>query len=450
MLKKLSMHMSGHYMVARFITDNYSQFRSWFDSLSKYQQLAVVFGTAILLRLLISPFFAHEDLYLTYGRSYDIAFNGAEITKFNQQIPHAVQAVNLQLYNLLFDHANLLPLPLSTMNVREVIDSGIIFGNGWLRLNLLWMKLPYIAFDIATAVTIYLLVRRHWLRAVSYYLFNPISIFAVYVFSRYESIPLFFLMLSLLLMYRKQNTWSALTFGLAITSRSSMLMVLPIYILTAGKTWLQKAQMAILSVLPYLLVLLFQANDSYTERSEVSWVVDGRHTNFIFANQIPLDVDVEIYPFLIGFTIIGFFGLRLWQQIGSSWRLSAAAMAMTFLWFFATSFYHPQYLAWVIPLLAILLTTNCAWRTLLWASLGATLLLPIMLLTWRQPILMGVFRPANEWLGTRNLAGVIDNYYPATKLANIARSGMSAMMGMLGLGIAIPHWDRVRRVLASD
>lgn len=406
------------------------------------QRVLLILLIGLLIRIPMMPFLAHEDLYLTYGRSYGMAFEGKAIFSENQQFSHLVQAINLKIYDIFFAPEQLLPLPLPDKDIkeREVIDSGVIFENPMLKFNIFWMKIPYLLFDLGTFYLLWLIVKReksNW-QAMAWYWLNPVFIFAVYAFARYESFPVFFLTASMLFTQMRQSKLGALSFGMAIIARSSILMLLPIYVLTTGKNLKDKILNSILAILPYVLVLLPQYFTKEGGGSgELTWVTDGRHTNFVLSNFVKLDEETGIYIFIIGFVIIAYYAWQRWVSVKEDMYDGAFFKLIVFMWFYATSFYHPQYLAWTATYWAVLTTKIKDQTAALLANMLIWMAFPVMLLTWREAVFGGLARPLNEWLGTRDLAGVIDNFYPSIKLANLAKSVMSA-------GYLLLMWQLIR------
>ncbi|MBM9602727.1 hypothetical protein [Desulfopila inferna] len=62
------------------------------------------------------------------------------------------------------------------------------------------------------------------------WLFNPITIFAFYVFGRFESIPIFFIAASLLALKRQRFVLAAILLGLCLNGREMMIIYSPLFI----------------------------------------------------------------------------------------------------------------------------------------------------------------------------------------------------------------------------
>src|SRR5690606_7894716 len=87
--------------------------------------------------------------------------------------------------------------------------------------------------------------------ALAFYFLNPIVLFGVYVFGRYETFPIAFLLASLLAAKNQRHALSSLLFGLMILTRTSLLMLLPMHILLSGNTLRHKVQSLLIAILPF-------------------------------------------------------------------------------------------------------------------------------------------------------------------------------------------------------
>ena len=96
------------------------------------------------------------------------------------------------------------------------------------------LKIPYLVCDLLTAIVLFQMFdnKVQALRCCKVWLFNPITLFAVYIFGRFESIPLLFLALSLLCIQKKRIILAAVCLGLCINGREMMNIYFPIFILS--------------------------------------------------------------------------------------------------------------------------------------------------------------------------------------------------------------------------
>ncbi|HEC64578.1 MAG TPA: hypothetical protein ENI23_04740, partial [bacterium] len=329
-----------------------------YKKLSNSQKVKLILIIGIAIRLVLMPFFAHIDIMSTYERAYDVAFEGRSLFGLGQQLSHLIEVINLKIYSLFISPEKLLPFA----TTRET--------NPLVNLHLFVFKIPYLVFDLIGFYLIkrFLTSKKHKLHALAFYFLNPILIFAVYIFGRYETFPIVFLLVTLLLVKNKKEIWSGVSFSLLLFTRTSFLMILPVYILTAGKNWTQKIIMTLVATLPFVLSIWAKSFFLHST-AEAKWLTQGTHGSYIFENSVqvlPIFPNVLLYPFVIGFSIICFYALYSWLKGKRDWKTMAIFMSMTFALFFSVNIFHPQYLAWIVPLLALTLMEKKGSREILY------------------------------------------------------------------------------------
>jgi len=194
------------------------------------QRVITIFVLGIMIRLILMPFFGHGDILSTYKRAYDSAFSNVNVFSYEAQLSHIIEIINLKIYDIFFDRNNLLPL---TLSVQE---------NQFTNVNLFIFKLPYLFFDIASFLLIYKLVKKskYLLISLSFYFLNPILLFSVYIFGRYETFPIGFMLLALYYLKRERLLLSSIVFGFAILTRFSFVLLLPFYFVFISKNIYKK------------------------------------------------------------------------------------------------------------------------------------------------------------------------------------------------------------------
>lgn len=389
----------------------------------------------VLLRVILMPFFAHPDIQSTYTRAYSIAFQGENIFSYDQHLSHWIEAIWIKVVSIITGSDIFTPF---SNNPDE---------NSFVLLNLFVYKLPYLAFDIGVMILLYILSKNLVQKKsiMAFYIFNPFVLFAVYIFGRYETIPLFFLMLAIYFVKNEKTYLSSVIMGLSILTRFSMVMLLPIYIILVGKNIKEKVSHTVLVLAPYFSISVLKSIFLEQEVSNISGIATGQHANYLLDSgwQINEVLDLYIYPFFIGYGFLMYFGYKLWKSQKNDWELVTLFFALTFLLFYITSFYHPQYIAWFVPFLAIFFFKEKIEERLVIFFL-LCFMLPIILLSWGDDILMGVFTPISSSLGDKDLSGVVSNYYPANQLASIARTLVAVGFSIIAAQISIPFVKKLK------
>ncbi|MBI3485323.1 hypothetical protein HY025_00090 [Candidatus Daviesbacteria bacterium] len=332
------------------------------------QKIWIILGIGILFRLLASPFTYHSDIQ-TYDlatfvlqKGYILSFYdffpnlpsilGCEqvlktFPNFNFNYPPAVYfflgGISLIFSFLVGNNfiANFL------FNTKAVLGAPILF------FHLLTLKLPLLAFDIASAVLLTKLFSspRQKLMILGMWMFNPIAIFASFFEGQFDIIPTFFTILSLFLLKassekvsEKKLLLSSLSLGIGATFKIyPLFLVIPLMSLT--ENWQERIKILIVSILPYLILIL-PFLPSHGFRS--SALLAGQTLKSFYA-QIPISGGESIILFLA--TLIFFYLLFFRNKISAEnlWQ----RYLITLLIFFIFTHYHPQWLLWLTPFLII-------------------------------------------------------------------------------------------------
>ena len=207
--------------------------------------------------------------------------------------------------------------------------------------NIPFFKLSYLPFDIFLGFLIYKLVGpKKSLLGFSFWMFNPINLYATYMMGQFDIIPTFFTVLSLYYALKNKLNLAALSLGGGVTFKLyPIFLIIPLIIL--GKSFWKKIQLLSLAALPYLLFFL-----PYSQSSNF-------RSNALFANQssksfyatIPVSggESIILFPaFLLFFYLLiitrKFEGLSLWK-----------VYSIPLLLFFIFTHFHPQWLIWITP-----------------------------------------------------------------------------------------------------
>ena len=188
---------------------------------------------ALILRIFIMPFFGHVDVLSEARRIYfwdqagiyfdDISRNATSIF---QLLFFKVFSVFIENKEMLFQHEDMRHSTAGPVEYFEFVSQPAIYR------TLFIIKLPFLAADLITAWALYKYCGSNVgaKRAVVFWLLNPVTIFAFYIFGRFESIPIMFCMLSLLALQRRYLVLSAVMVGLCMNSRELFIFYGPLFI----------------------------------------------------------------------------------------------------------------------------------------------------------------------------------------------------------------------------
>jgi hypothetical protein len=358
----------------------------------------------LLLRLAAMPLAYHGDLYSVYWRAHLLACHGT-LPEHNQLLSHVVHAGALSLYRLFWpglDQVWVHPFSYDDSAVPFMSTSGFHF-------LLVLLKLPYLLFDLGCIALLTSLVagRARERVGVAFWALNPVLLFSVYVYGRYETIPLFFVLWSLVLAQRERTASAALVLSVSVATRLYTVLLVPFYILLLKVGWRQRLRLAGITALPLAAIVGVQAlragsGRSFLVHSEVLSFLSMPHRGFLFAAKIPiLQMDsVQLWPFLMTLLVLAayFCGRSGYPAL---WRFSLAAHLVLF----SVVLFHPQWFAWTIPFLALLAVER---RGIGWLHALQVVGLAVYAFQFGWDTTTGLFTPVLGWRGAASLPSPLD------------------------------------------
>lgn len=297
--------------------------------------------------------------------------------------------------------------------------------------NIPLLKLSYLFFDIFLGILLYKIVDpKKATLAFSFWMFNPISLYATYMMGQFDIIPTFFTMLSLYFVVKNKLSWAAFALGGGIAFKLyPIFLIVPLIIL--DKSFWTKIKLVIFALLPYLIsVLPYLTSSSF-------------RANALFANQsskslyasIPVSggESIILFPcFLILFYLLLYMRKLTYE---SSWNIYLIPLLL----FFIFTHYHPQWLIWVTPFLIL---------DLMWKRFNN--LLPILLIfgSWVSSLMffdssltVGIFSPLLPSL--KNSASIW-NILRINPDYNLARSIIQTIFTSSALYFIYQYFQRKR------
>ncbi|KUK77841.1 MAG: Uncharacterized protein XD93_0028 [candidate division WS6 bacterium 34_10] len=384
-----------------------------FKKLSPWIQILII---GIFIRLLLMPFFTHVDLLSTYNRAYSYAFEGESVLSTTDPLSHFFEVITLRLYDIF--------LP------REWIQTflGGELSTSTSRFVLFMLKIPYLLFDILSLyllVKIFKLNRKKELELSIFYFLNPILIFGVYMFGRYETIPIAFILGALFFWKRDKQFWAALLFGLAPLTRMSFLLLIPVVTMLIGKNIKQKIGYFLLMILPFIVFLGLQ--NFMLTKTMADWLTDGTHVNYLWGTYIQTAADVKLPIFFSVYTVISFFAFLDWMVGNRDVHRVLKYISLVFASLYSISFLHPQYYAWGIPFFALAFLTEKKWSQFWILNVIVVLAFPFLLLRWNNAIIPEIVRPLSLGISSKNLFAFIGKFYDPYKLVSLSRAILTAV-----------------------
>lgn len=204
------------------------------NKLDNRQFLYGCLGIALVVRLCIMPFFAHVDLFSEYRRVLFALEHGHLLDNSHRILVYYIEIAFAWLSTWFIPvEAALFHLPDPTQSTASLNDYRYFLNDPYVYRYLFFFKLPYLLFDLATALLIWRFIDNPTGKRIALllWLFNPLTIFATYIFGRFEVISLFFLCLTAYQLKQHKVLLAALTFGVSLWCREINLLFLPILLI---------------------------------------------------------------------------------------------------------------------------------------------------------------------------------------------------------------------------
>lgn len=294
-----------------------------------------IFILALLIRLLIAPFFYHPDIKSQY---FHFQFLSEGKTNIYQYLEANRNSLPYR------DTFNYLPLTYFTFGsyysiVKNILpDDFTIWVNDWgpdhekyinLPIYLLILKLPYILFDLGIGLLIYKLFGH---KLSKFWLFNPIVLYLCYILGNFDVLPSFLSLLAFYFLTRNNFFLLYLSLGFATALKFYPLMLVPFFFFYK----IPKFKHLLLFFVPLLLSII--------PVSESSAFISAFTGSGLTQKAIELKLlQIPVFP-LIYFTIFVYYILKPRQRFFKS-------IFLLFVVFISTVHFHPQWIIWFLPLI---------------------------------------------------------------------------------------------------
>lgn len=311
-----------------------------------------LFILAVLIRLLIMPFYFHPD-----------------IKTYNWQASFLKKGV-FNVYTYLIQNKELLPFkeefvyfPLTYffLGTYQIVATPVLGSNfqSWLsdastqaaeRIGvfryLFILKIPYLILDL---IIPFLLIRffkdvKQKRDVFIFWLFNPATIAIIYIFSNIDIIPVTLSLISLLLFRNKRILFSGLVLGLAAGFKAYPLLFLPFFLLFENK-FTELVRMLVVSIGVLIVIIAPFWSTAFLN----SALISGLTTRIAFPG-IALGFGESLMVGVITLSALFLLGLTESEKRKDGIWLY---LLLVLLLLFSSIHYHIQWLLWIMPFLAI-------------------------------------------------------------------------------------------------
>jgi hypothetical protein len=335
------------------------------------------------------------------------------------------------------------------------------------------LKLPYLAFDLASAVLLLWLVREPQpaVKAFKIWLFNPIVLYVSYFFGQFDIVAVFFVILAFYYNQHGRRNAALLALAVAILFKDFAIVLVPFFLVlyldkklglfVRFKEFLKVALVSAAPVAAQFLIALTQT--PFYESA--NYALTGDQMNGFFGRTIynrgapgvpliqgfltfigysvkltsfaPIPDVIYLFPLAYLMLFVAWILLR-GKDAGKLWN----ATVILFLLLYALDLFHPQWFLWVQPFLIVLVARQGKPVSYLYAGIVA-LFFAYMLyfdaIAYTLP-LIPLIPAAAFWPGPTSLmrnAGL-----PADLIINLARTAFSGLCLVLAFRLFRNEWLR--------
>jgi len=313
----------------------------------------------LLIRFLFMPVSTHSDMLGIYGRSHLIAYHGWPT------LPgmFAMGAHYLHALFLLIIKPFLTPLPgfdglfywHDKMYGCDLVDWARFITHPEIYRILFLLKAPYLVFDFACAFLLLHILsdRKKGLLAFIFWMVNPVSIYVVYIFGRYETLHLFFIILSLYFIKKNRFSLALLILGVAVTIRIYPIMLLLPFAIILGRNFGKKVWLGFLGFVPWIISQI--PNMITKSRLEFGIAAESSFSGIFFGLKWDLLHFDALYVFVVGYALIVLYSYYVLHYSFENLRRIGLAVLLVF---FALCYFHPQWFTWIAPFVVLELVEN--------------------------------------------------------------------------------------------
>lgn len=293
---------------------------------------------------------------------------------------------------------------------------------GWI---LFLLKFPYLIMEL---IIILLIIKmcssaESKYKTLNFLMFNPVSLFIIYIFGAYDIVLVLFAVLSFYAAKKQRVYLSVLLLGLSILIKIYTLFLLPLFIMIMAKKWPKRVSLLLLyGISPIIIPLIFaQIKGGLSEL--LNNAVKFFHGEYLFSLMLPFQHNSDrIYPFIFGYCLIMLYIAHRdsYQENNLFYDLSRYSLSVVLI-FYSLCFFHPQYFLLIIPLIAFRIDKDEKIMPLFFVL---TLCFFVYTFEWGRDLSGRLFMPVNPefFANLKSPAELINQIYPADKFIGIFRS----------------------------
>ncbi len=317
----------------------------------KYKKIILV---AVLLRFLVMPFFYHPDIK---SQHFHFQF-------FSQGVLNIYEYLSQNKSTLGYkDTFNYLPLTYYTFGLSQTITKPLL-GDGfyqWINdwgetrnshpniiFYMFFLKIPYLILDISLALLLLKIYQKPKLFYI--WLFNPISIYLIYILGNFDILPAFLTVLAFYFLKKDKLFLSYFSIGIAVALKIYPLIFVPFIFFHQPKDFLKHLKYCWFSILPLIITVLPFINQTSFINSFLGSGLTQKILEFKLLN-------IPIFPVVYLLILINYFFSK------SKYKFEIATTQIFFIFIGLVNF-HPQWIIWFFPFTIVIFDNSKIFKKL--------------------------------------------------------------------------------------
>lgn len=322
---------------------------------------------AFFVRLIIMPFSAHPDLFsiniypsLLFKESvFDIlSYVGKNVSEDFQYYP-PMTYYTFASFQVVYQFFS--PTFIDWMEKIRALEVKGVTGytefyiknapNPGIYRDLFLAKIPYLVFEIGSVLVLLKYFKKSAFRkkAIIIWLFNPVLLYAVYIFGQMEIIPTFFILLGFLLL-SKNVRLALFILGIAAAYKNyAFVFILPTILIYAD-SWKKRLGLLTISLIPHVIFLIptlisnpSEAVFSFVPKSFLNY--RNKLEGYAFYSHVTRYI-LALFSYIFILFLANLLKLKNKRELSLGLSLVAMLLLITLV-----PRTHFHYLMWVMPLL---------------------------------------------------------------------------------------------------
>lgn len=280
------------------------------------------------------PISVHRDLFSTYIRSSKVFFGDPLSINLFHAVPHLVQTLWLKIirpFMPTFD--DFLNHSVRTLEGHPDVFVSMI-SDPYINRYIFLFKFPYFLFELGILYLIFKFFKKNSLFPKLWMLSIPL-IYSVYMLGRFETIPLFFLVLTITFFLDGKHNFGYVAFAFLLASRSFFLLLLPFFLIILIK---RKSKLNYVAW-PAGIILIYFFRDMIFELIQSQF---GLYLRTFLHVKIKIPIFLIIYLLLI---------YKFIKEKDKDFVVFIKYSSLCIIFYMTVCFWHPQYFTWAVPFL---------------------------------------------------------------------------------------------------